>query len=142
MHVPAGAVQHKMAGEGIAKNIIAALFPDAAAPVKGGKVRSCEFLFVISSSLLTHLNSPQAAKKVTSVAQVKNKKSAKKGRTTGTGCELMKLHWTPLSEGALKNSVWGKVKSKISSAKKNPSMPMVGGGAVDNTDITTLEEVS
>ena len=54
----------------------------------------------------------------------------------------MKLHWTPLSEGALKNSVWGKVKSKISSAKKNPSMPMVGGGAVDNTDITTLEEVS
>jgi hypothetical protein len=88
MNVPAQAVNNKMAQEGVAKNIIDALFPPAAGGEEeekkagGGKKAAPEKL------------APKAQPK---------------GRTTGTGVALMSLHWTPLSEDAVKSSVWGKV---------------------------------
>ena len=119
MNVPEQAVLHKMRMEGCDERLVKIMFPDAAG---GGGVKSKALPLP-----------PARALKATT------KSAKKKGRTTGTGCALMNLHWTPLSKDAVANSVWGKVSStREGGGALSPASTMVGG-AVEKNDIISLE---
>ena len=113
MNVPPMAVEHKMVQERVSERIIHALFPKSS---PAGKKKS-------------KLNS--VLKSATKAKPDQQKKKGK--RTTGdTSIALKQIHWTPLSDDALKKSVWGKV-SQTKSA--------VGSASVDNSDIKIMEEL-
>ncbi len=105
MNVPPPAVAHKMKKEGVAENIVKALFgsPEKSAKKDAGK----------------------GSEKTVS------KTPAKRGRTVGSGVELINLHWTPLTQDAAQNSVWG----KVTEGKK------LFAGAVEDSDVGMLEDL-
>ena len=140
MHVPPGAVKHKMGQEGVAKNIVQALFPEDEQEAKkklgiGGKTMGGK-------------GDDKKAGKGTVKKQTRTGK-----RTTGdTSIQLKQIHWTPLSDDQVRKSVWARV-SQTKSIGGGGGSGSGGGGddkvkkglswtaSVDNSDIKMMEEL-
>ena len=110
MHVPPQAVENKMRQEGIEENLVLAMFPSEV-KAKATFTSTSTSTNPTTNPTTTNINSQQ-----------------KRKRTTGTGCDMMNLHWTPLSEKNFSKSVF-------STFEKGDS----GTTVVEGSDIQALE---
>jgi len=158
MNVPPPAVEHKMRNENVSPHVIELLFPDSkppAVPAAPPTLTKQEEEQVTKYQKMLKLNVPPPAvehkmrkegvsdavilavlPKADGAAPTTAKKepaSKKSGRTSGTaGVALMNLHWTPLTEDAVKNSVWGKVSKAVGATVST---------AEKHADVLGLEEL-